>query len=218
MNATRSAPAWWNANWSAAGCRCVPSLISSTVIRSSSRSAVIGPGERWPRGGIALKRWVATVAPASMASTVCSYVASVWPIAAITPCSARRRTESRPPGSSVASVTILAWPRAASISLRTSAGCGSRRRFSAWAPLRQGEMNGPSKWTPAISPCSASSLSRPARWVRKSRSPVTVEATRVVVPCRRWVWMPLRMSSAEPEVKEAPPPPWLWRSTKPGMT
>ena len=49
-------------------------------------------------------------------------------------------------------------------------------------------------------------------------SPVTVEATRVVVPCRRWVWMPLRTSSGVPEVKEAPPPPWLWRSTKPGTS
>ena len=49
-------------------------------------------------------------------------------------------------------------------------------------------------------------------------SPVTVEATRVVVPWVRWVWMPLRMSSAVPEVKEAPPPPWLWRSTKPGTS
>ena len=49
-------------------------------------------------------------------------------------------------------------------------------------------------------------------------SSVTVEATRVVVPCRRWVWMPLRISSTVPEVKEAPPPPWLWMSTKPGTS
>ena len=77
--------------------------------------------------------------------------------AAITPCSASSRTESRPPGSSVARVTILAVPRAASISLRTSAGSGSRSSVSSCAPLRHGEMNGPSKWMPARSPCSTSS-------------------------------------------------------------
>ncbi len=85
---------------------------------------MIGPGSRWAIGGIALNRCVATVAPASIASTVCAYVASVWPIAAMTPSSARSRTESRPPGSSVARVTIRAAPRAASTSLRTSAGSG----------------------------------------------------------------------------------------------
>lgn len=47
-------------------------------------------------------------------------------------------------------------------------------------------------------------------------SPVTVEATRVVVPWFWWVRMPLSTSSIVPEVNEAPPPPWLWMSTKPG--
>ncbi len=153
-----------------------------------------------------------------MACTVCSYVASVCPTAAITPCSVSSRTESRPPGSSVASVIIFAWPCAASTSLRTSAGSGSRSSCSSWAPLRHGEMNGPSKWMPAISPCWASSASIPACRARKSRSPVTAEATTVVVPCRRCVSTPRRTSSAVPPAKEAPPPPWLWRSTKPGTT
>ncbi|CAM5336423.1 hypothetical protein SCALM49S_01638 [Streptomyces californicus] len=40
----------------------------------------------------------------------------------------------------------------------------------------------------------------------------------VVVPCSRCVRMPVRTSSAVPEVKEAPPPPWLCMSTKPGTT
>ena len=30
----------------------------------------------------------------------------------------------------------------------------------------------------------------------------------VVVPCARWVRMPVRTSSAVPAEKEAPPPPW----------
>ena len=38
------------------------------------------------------------------------------------------------------------------------------------------------------------------------------------MPCSRWVWMPLSISSTVPEVKEAPPPPWLCMSTKPGTT
>ena len=44
-----------------------------------------GPGSRVLIGRIALNRCVPTVAPASIAARVCSYVASVWPTAATTP-------------------------------------------------------------------------------------------------------------------------------------
>ncbi len=70
ISATRSAPAIPYARSSTDGCRWTPSLISSTVTRSSSSRATIGPGARCWMPGIALKRWVATVTPASMASSV----------------------------------------------------------------------------------------------------------------------------------------------------
>ena len=117
---------------------------------------------------MALKRCVATVAPASTASTVASYVESVWPdggdhaVLREHPYgfqSARQLRRER---------HHRARPRAASISLRTSAGSGSRSSAGSCAPQRRGEMNGPSKWTPARSPCSANSLSTPACWARSS--------------------------------------------------
>ena len=68
----RSGPFARSATFSAAGCTCTPSAISITVIRSSASAAPTAPGARWCSGDIALKRWVASVAPASMPATACS--------------------------------------------------------------------------------------------------------------------------------------------------
>ncbi len=40
----------------------------------------------------------------------------------------------------------------------------------------------------------------------------------MVVPCSRWVRTAVRTSCAVPAVKDAPPPPWLCMSTKPGTS
>ncbi len=159
MNATRSAPASRKASCRIAGCRWVPSLISSTVIRSSSSRAAIGPGVRWPRPGIALKRWVATVAPASMASRVGVVggvgVADGGDHAGVgeqpygVKAAGQFGGDGHHPGGAVGGVDELAYVRRVRVA----------QQPGWWAPQRCGEMNGPSKWMPTSSSCWTSSAS-----------------------------------------------------------
>ncbi|CFE50254.1 Uncharacterised protein [Mycobacterium tuberculosis] len=69
--ATRSGPTASITACTTAGCTCTPSAMISTVTRGSHSNASTGPGARWSSGGIALNRWVPTVAPRSMACRVC---------------------------------------------------------------------------------------------------------------------------------------------------
>src|SRR5690606_1895245 len=167
---------------------------------------------------MALNRWVATRAPASIAWLTTSYVASVCPTAAAAPAPTTARTASRPWSSSGASVTIRTVPRPAWSSLSTTAGSGAPSTDSSWAPLRTGEIHGPSKWTPAISPSSTMSANARTSWSISSMGPETRLATRDVVPCIRWVATNVPTSSGSAPVTLAPPPPWLCMSTNPGTS
>ncbi len=188
------------------------------VTRSSSSSAAIGPGSRWCSGGRALYRWVATVQPASMPAMACSYVASLWPRAAMTPSETAARIVSRPPGSSGAMVSIRTCPRPALSRPANSPAEGWRSSVGSCAPQRDRAMYGPSKWTPASSPSSHSSARAEVARARSASDAVTRLAMIVVVPCAAWKAATRRASSWSPEGKEPPAPPWVWMSTKPGTT
>ena len=214
--ATRSGPAASITARTTAGCTCTPSAINSTVTRGSCSNASAGPGSRWCRGGIALNRWVPTVAPRSTARQTCSYFASVCPTATTTPASTKRRIAHSLPGRSGASVTIrIASPPAASTA-SISAGSGSRMSVRSCAPQRAGLSHGPSRCMPATTPRRVASASArtPAR--SSTGAAVTRLASVLVVPCRRWnsAAAPLPCAS----VYDAPPPPCTCMSTKPGTT
>lgn len=76
------------------------------------------------------------MAPASIPSIVCSYVASLWPSAATTPSAAASLITSSAFGSSGAIVSIRTWPRPAFTSARNSATSGSRSSVGSCAPQR----------------------------------------------------------------------------------
>ena len=77
-----------------------PSAMNPTVIRSSASSAPGRPRSRWPREGMALKRCVPYLAPASNPATASSNVAIEWPVLTTTPRATSVRITSSAPGSS----------------------------------------------------------------------------------------------------------------------
>gem|GEM_PF-6911640 len=167
---------------------------------------------------MALNRWVACVAPASMAAAVTSAVASVCPTATVTPARAAAVITPVAPGSSGASVSTRRCPRAAARSRSKTATSGASMDAGSWAPRLAADRNGPSRWTPAMMPASARSASRAARASSSASGAVTRLATIVVLPCPRWNSAALRAWSPVPSVKEAPPPPCTCMSTKPGSS
>ena len=224
MSATRWAPLAPMAMRAVSSWTWWPSRISSAVTRSSASTAPTVPGSRWWNAPMQLKRWVATVAPASNAAAAVSCTARVWPTATTTPHSTRRSTAARPPSSSGATVIIRTVPRPASMSWSTESRSGRRIHFGSWAPQASALRNGPSRWMPAIDPglpsgrrsTSTSSASRPTAPMSMSTGAVTRLSRLVVVPWRRWKAMASAVSAGSPVITVLPPPPWTWRSTKPG--
>jgi hypothetical protein len=88
-------------------------------------------------------------APPLAASATCRAVASLCPTLTRTPASVSLVMAARAPSRSGASVTSRSTPRPASSRSSTAAGLGSVIQASLWAPLRAGEMNGPSACTPS---------------------------------------------------------------------
>ena len=144
ISADRSGPAAFAANLSVPSCRWMPSATNSQVTPCAPSSAKTGPGARWCGGGMPLKTWVPTVAPAATAARACSYVASVCPTATVTPAPTSSPIASIAPGNSGAMVTIRTVPRPASTSRRSSSVEGSRRYAGFCAPQRACDRYGPS--------------------------------------------------------------------------
>ena len=215
---SRPGPAARAARRIAMSCRCTPSAITSQVTSARSSRAPTAPGSRWCRGRMPLNRWVACVAPASMAARVTSAVASVCPTATVTPARLAASISRVAPGSSGARVMIRRWPRAAACRRSKAAISGAIMCRRSWAPRRAGERNGPSRCRPATTPASARSASRAARASSSASGAVTRLASTVVLPRAQWNAAAFRASSAVPSVNDAPPPPWTCRSTNPGRT
>ena len=76
---TRPGPLARKAIASAAGCTWTRSAMSETAARSSVSAAPTTPGSRWCSGGMPLKQWVTSRAPASNAAAVCSSVPAECP-------------------------------------------------------------------------------------------------------------------------------------------
>src|SRR5699024_5195780 len=212
--------------------RWTPSAITSTTRSpeaAASSEARAGPGSRWWIGRIPLNRWVAVGSaerPCSRRSSsracatarvIWALEPSVWPSEGTAPTSSSASMTSAAPSPSGATVMVARAPPASWARSRTRSASPAVMCSGFWAPRRSTERNGPSRWIAAISP----SATRPARSATLSRrvaaSAVTREATRVVVPWRRCSRTAVSMSSGEAASgKEAPPPPWQCRSTRPG--
>ena len=88
-------------------------------------------------------------APAAAASATCPPVASLCPTLIMTPAAASWPMAARAPPASGARVTSRSTPAPAEISSPTAAGDGGTIQLGLCAPLRAGEMNGPSTCTPS---------------------------------------------------------------------
>ncbi len=72
MSTTRSEPNILNTARTTLGWMCTPSQISSTRLQGESSAAPTTPGARWVKPGMALKRWVTSLAPSRKASRAVS--------------------------------------------------------------------------------------------------------------------------------------------------
>ena len=134
------------------------------------------------------------VAPASIAATVCSNVASVCPIASDTPAATSWRIGVERPGPLGGDRHHRRCHRGRRRSARrTASGVGSTMCAGFCAPHRAADRNGPSRWMPTIR-CRTSpgGSVEPARRAAahaaasSSTGAVTKLASVVVVPWRRW--------------------------------
>ena len=106
-------------------------------------------------------------------------------------------------------------PRPAASTAANSSRSGSRSSLTWCAPGRCSDSHGPSRWMPAMTPCSVRSANRATAVSRCSGEAVTTLASVVVVPCSRWKSTPVTALSAS---YAPPPPPCTCRSTNPGTT
>src|SRR5699024_2812357 len=212
--------------------RWTPSAITSTTMSpeaAASRAARAGPGSRWWIGRIPLNRWVAVGSAerplsrrsssraCAIARVIWALEPSVWPSEGTAPTSARASMTASASATSGATVMVASDPPASWASSRTRSASPSVMCSGFWAPRRSTERNGPSRWIAAISPSATRSARSATRSRRVAASAVTRDATRLVVPWRRCSRTAVSISSGEAASgKEAPPPPWQWRSTRPG--
>ena len=127
------------------GSKWTPSAMISQTTSGWARTAPTVPGSRWCSPRMALKVWVACVAPHAIAVSTSAAFASVWPTETMMPLARACRMISSAPGTSGASVICRIVPPDSAIQCLSSSPSGGRTNASGCAPRRAAQRYGPSR-------------------------------------------------------------------------
>ena len=185
-----------------------------------SKTAPTSPGSRLPKGLIALKRWVAHVAPASTASTAWLKEQSVCPKEIMAPAFDNLVICSGDTASGAIVNIKLGTLFAKLSSSRQSNSFIGLIKSSLWAPLRARAKCGPSRCSPTnplICWSKASIIAKVACLFNSGLSEISVGIIEVLPSFACASQIVFKFSSDGLSLNKMPPPPFTCKSTKPGV-